>query len=79
MPRTLRSSLAAAALLASFLAGRALAAQPAMQAALDHLLAARRELAAATPDKGGHRAKALALVDEAIEQVRKGIRFDRRR
>ncbi len=78
MQSPLRLVLAAAALAVSFLAGQALAAQPRMQAALDHLQSARRELAAATADKGGHRAKALAAVDEAIEQVRKGIAFDRR-
>ncbi len=78
MKRSLRIVLAVVALGASFFAGRALAAQPNMQAALDHLQAARRELTQATPDKGGHRAKALALVDEAIRQVREGMRFDRR-
>lgn len=78
MSRPLRTALAAAALLASFWAGHALAAQPAMRAALEHLQAARRALAEASPDKGGHRAKALALVDDAIEEVREGMRFDRR-
>ena len=44
----------------AFVAGRASADQPHMQAALEHLRAAKVELAAATPDKGGHRAKAIA-------------------
>jgi len=78
MARSLRIGLVALALVASFAAGRAVADQPRMEAALDHLQAARRELVQATSDKGGHRAKALALVDEAIEQVRRGMRFDRR-
>jgi hypothetical protein len=78
MARSLRIGLVALALVASFAAGRAVADQPRMETALDHLQAARRELAQATADKGGHRAKALALVDEAIEQVRRGMRFDRR-
>ena len=59
-------------------AGRASADQPHMQAALDHLRAARAELNAATADKGGHREKAIALVNDAIGQVEKGIVYDRR-
>jgi len=57
------------------LTGRATAAQPHMQAALDHLKAAKAELDAADPDKGGHRAAAIRLVNDAIVQVEKGIRF----
>ena len=52
--------------------------QPHMQSALEALRTARRELDAATSDKGGHRAKAIALVNDAIAQVEKGIAFDRR-
>jgi hypothetical protein len=63
---------------ASFLAGGALADQPKMQAALDHLQAARDALEQATHDKGGHRKQALELVNEAIEHVRKGIGHDRK-
>lgn len=59
-------------------AGRASADQPHMQAALDHLRAARAELNAANADKGGHREKAIALVNDAIGQVEKGIVYDRR-
>ena len=59
-------------------AGRASADQPHMQAALDHLRAARAELNAAAADKGGHREKAIALVNDAIGQVEKGIVYDRR-
>jgi hypothetical protein len=51
--------------------------QPRMQSALDHLTAARAELQAAVADKGGHRAKAIELVDGAIDQVQKGIAFAR--
>jgi uncharacterized membrane-anchored protein YhcB (DUF1043 family) len=61
-----------------FLAGRAAADQPHMQAALEHLRAARAELDRATADKGGHRAKAIALTNDAIAQVEKGIGYDRR-
>ena len=58
--------------------GRASADQPHMHAALEHLRGAKGELQAATEDKGGHRAKAVRLVNEAIVQVEKGIEFDRR-
>ena len=60
-----------------FIAGQVFADQPHMQAALDHLRAAKAELNAATADKGGHRAKAIALVNDAIAQVEHGIAFDR--
>ena len=62
----------------AFVAGRASADQPHMQAALEHLRAAKVELEAATPDKGGHRAKAIALTNDAIAQVERGIAYDRR-
>ncbi|GMU54055.1 MAG: hypothetical protein AMXMBFR33_32010 [Candidatus Xenobia bacterium] len=39
---------------------------------------ARENLQATTPDKGGHRAKALVLVNRALEQVKLGIAADRR-
>lgn len=76
--RRLFVSLALLVVLATgFLAGRASADQPHMQAALEHLRAAKVELEAATPDKGGHRAKAIALTSDAIVQVEKGIAYDR--
>jgi hypothetical protein len=50
-----------------------------MHSALDHLRAARTALDAATADKGGHRAKALVLTNQAIDQVQAGIKFDNRR
>ena len=61
----------------AFVAGRASADQPHMQAALEHLRAAKVELNAATADKGGHRAKAIALTNDAIAQVERGIAYDR--
>jgi len=70
--------LLCAVLVSGFLMGRASADQPHMQAALDHLRAAKGELEKAEADKGGHRAKAIALVNDAIAQVEKGINFDRR-
>jgi hypothetical protein len=65
-------------LLAGFFLGRVSADQPHMQAALDHLKAAKTELEKADEDKGGHRVKALRLVNDAMVQVEKGISFDRR-
>jgi hypothetical protein len=53
----------------------AIGAQPHMQATIGLLQNARGELAAATPNKGGHRERALGLIDQAIEQVREGIVF----
>ena len=65
-------------LIVGLVAGRAHAAQPHMNAALSHLRAAHRELDAATSDKGGHRAKAIGLVRDAIAEVEAGIEFGRR-
>ena len=61
------------------IAGRLSADQPHMQAALDHLRAAKGELEKAEEDKGGHRVKAIRLTNDAIVQVEKGIEFDRHR
>jgi hypothetical protein len=44
-----------------------------MHSALSELQAARRTLDHALADKGGHRVKAIALVDEAIGEVKAGI------
>lgn len=50
--------------------------QPRMQTALAQLKAARESLQNATADKGGHRVKAIAATNDAIEEVKKGIEFD---
>jgi hypothetical protein len=47
--------------------------QPHMQAALNALENAKDSLNKATADKGGHRAKAIDYVKDAIDQVKKGI------
>jgi len=49
------------------------AGQPHMDAALGDLRAARHELEVATHDKGGHRAAAIGIIDNAIAEVRAGI------
>ena len=44
-----------------------------MSAAMDALRTARQELVASTPNKGGHREKAIQLVNQAIEETRLGM------
>jgi hypothetical protein len=44
-----------------------------MQAALKALQNAASQLEQAADDKGGHRAKAIPLVSQAINQVQQGI------
>lgn len=51
--------------------------QPRMQAAARHLQAARDELSRASSDKGGHRQRALDLVERALREARAGIEYDR--
>jgi hypothetical protein len=51
------------------------AAQPNMQNALGSLQAARAELLKATPNKGGHRERAIGFVDSAIAETRAGINY----
>jgi hypothetical protein len=55
--------------------GYAIGAQPHMQETIALLQNARSELTAATPNKGGHRERALALIDQAIAEVNAGINF----
>ena len=50
--------------------------QPHMEAALHHLQAAAEELRQAEHDKGGHRAKALDLTQQAINHLKAGMHFD---
>jgi len=76
-PWKLTSFALAAALAASTLVPNVTAdPQPKMHAALDSLRAAARSLEDATHDKGGHRAKALQLTKQAIDEVQAGIKFD---
>lgn len=53
--------------------------QPAMRQALALMEQARGKLEAATPDKGGHRAKALVHLQRAIDETRQGVAADNRR
>lgn len=71
-----RSLLVGSALVLLFVIGCVTGrGQPHMQAALDHLQAAKTELQTALADKGGHRVRAIALVDEAIGEVQAGMAF----
>lgn len=51
--------------------------QPFMEAARADLQTAKSELQAALHNKGGHRATAAGLVNQAISEVNKGISFAR--
>lgn len=63
------------AIAASMGIGYAIGAQPHMAESITLLQSARAELAAATPNKGGHRERAMGLIDQAIAEVRAGIAF----
>ena len=47
--------------------------QPRMQRALELLRDAKSNLEGATSDKGGHRVRAIGYVNNAIDEVKKGI------
>ncbi|HEX3818406.1 MAG TPA: hypothetical protein VHW03_08965 [Chthoniobacterales bacterium] len=47
--------------------------QPRMKEALHHLREARASLQRAERNKGGHREKALQLIDQAIAEIEAGI------
>ena len=83
MPKLTRREVLAAAPALGIAAVVALPAaakadQPHMEAALDHLRAARKELDAATNDKGGHRGNAIRLVNDAIRETERGVEYSRR-
>jgi hypothetical protein len=74
--KNLRLPLIAFATLAALTSGHVAAQdQPKMRAALEQLKVSRDLLKAAPSDKGGHRRKAMDLVEAAIAEVQKGIEF----
>jgi len=77
MKRLVIALLVITAIATGFVAGRASADQPRMQAALGHLKLARTDLERADRDKGGHREAALKLTNDAIAEVERGINYDR--
>jgi hypothetical protein len=70
-----RRALLGTAIAASVGVGYAIGAQPHMSASIGLLQSARAELGAATANKGGHRERAMQLIDQAIGEVRAGIAF----
>ena len=50
--------------------------EPHMSAAIGHLQQAKEELQRAAPNKGGHREKAMELVNQAIQQIQGGEQYD---
>ncbi len=50
--------------------------QPNMDAAMQHLRAAQQSLQAASSDKGGHRANAMQLINQAMGEIQAGIRYE---
>jgi len=77
MKRIVITLLVITAIASGFVAGRATADQPRMQAAIGHLKLARTELEHADRDKGGHREAALKFTNDAIAECERGVRFDR--
>jgi hypothetical protein len=57
----------------AFMAAPADAAQPHMNAALSDLQGALHQLQIAKADKAGHRVKAIALVQQAIDETTAGM------
>lgn len=70
-----RHWIAAAAL--AMLSAASWAEQVHMEAALASLQQAKDSLNKASADKGGHRVRALQLVENAIKQVNAGIEYDK--
>jgi hypothetical protein len=70
-----RRLLLGAAIASSLGIGYAIGAQPHMGETIALLQSARAELVKATPNKGGHRERALGLIDQAIGEVQAGMNF----
>ena len=69
------SLLGGAAVLAKAQPKQKDAGQPKMHRALEHLEQAKTNLQEGAHDKGGHRERALQLVDQAIAEVNEGIKY----
>jgi len=75
MGRKILAVVVVAVLVIGGTVGICTADEPHMRAALERLREAREQLEKAAPNKGGHREKAIELINHAIEQVQKGIEF----
>jgi hypothetical protein len=71
--KTLRTTLVLATLIGTIGLQSARADQPNMRAALGHLREAKAALQRAEHNKGGHRGKAIEVIDRAIAEVEAGI------
>lgn len=60
---------------ATLVSQSAAAFEPNMENALHALESAHESLQRASPNKGGHRERALRFVEQAIEQVRAGMAY----
>jgi hypothetical protein len=69
------AAAAIAAPAAALVSQSAAAFEPNMQNALQALESAHDWLQRATPNKGGHRERALRFVEQAINEVRAGIAY----
>ena len=75
--KTFKTTVVILLSISAFGLNSAYARQPHMDNALHHLREAREALQRAEPNKGGHRERAIELVNQAIAQVEEGIRFSR--
>lgn len=74
LPAAAAVAAAAAVLTAASQEAEAQDWQPHMQSALASLRAAKQQLEVARHNKGGHRTRAINLINQAIGQVETGIR-----
>lgn len=63
--------------LLGMLTSQVMADQPHMQNAKENLRLAREELRMAESNKGGHKERAVELIEEAMDQVQQGIDYAR--
>ena len=76
--RTFITLVLAAAMLAMVpIVASAAEPQTEMNEAIGHLKEAREALAHASKNKGGHREKAMSLIDQAIEEVKAGRAYSK--
>jgi hypothetical protein len=71
--KTLRTTLVLATLIGAMGLQSVRADQPNMRAALAHLREARAALQRAEHNKGGHRGRAVEIINRAIAEVEAGI------
>jgi hypothetical protein len=75
--KMLKTTLVILSVISAFGFSSARAEQPHMRRALEHLRAARAELAVAEHNKGGWRIRALENVDRAIRETENGMAVGR--